>query len=137
MKAINTTSPTELFGGRKIKADIIFIVILLIVCITLGAGYYLLRGEGDRVEVTVDGKLIGQYPLSRELSLVLDGVGGENLLIIEDGHARIEYADCPDGICAKHKPISRAGESIVCLPHRVAVTVIAPEKASDEVDIAA
>ena len=32
-------------------------------------------------------------------------------------------ASCPDGICAAHKPISREGESIVCLPHRVVITV--------------
>ena len=32
-------------------------------------------------------------------------------------------ADCPDKICVHMRPIRYAGESILCLPHRLAVTV--------------
>lgn len=137
MNTNNTASPNEFFGGRKTKNDIIFIIILLALSLSFGAGYYFLRGEGDCVEVLVDGKLTGEYPLSRELRLEIHGEGGVNTLVIEDGHARIEYADCPDGICSAHKPISRSGESIVCLPHKVAVTVKAKDTGSSDVDIAA
>ena len=76
--------------------------------------------------VTVDGKPYGAYPLSEELTLdIRTGDGGEQLnrLIIREGQAFVETATCPDGICAAHKPISRDGESIVCLPHRVVITV--------------
>jgi hypothetical protein len=58
------------------------------------------------------------------------GEGGEqvNVLVIKDGEAYVQSASCPDGICAAHKPISRQGESIVCLPHRVVVTVQCTEQ---------
>jgi len=33
-------------------------------------------------------------------------------------------ADCPNQDCVLHKEISQSNESIVCLPHKVVVTVI-------------
>ena len=58
--------------------------------------------------------------------------------MIRDGYASVEYADCPDGICAAHKPISRSGESIVCLPHKVVITVRSAENnGSGDIDVAA
>ena len=36
----------------------------------------------------------------------------------------MENASCPDGICVSHRPIFRDGESIVCLPNRVVITVV-------------
>ena len=51
------------------------------------------------------------------------GKDGLNRLVIKDGKAWVETASCPDGICAAHKPIHREGESIVCLPNKVVITV--------------
>ena len=117
------STPTAVRSGSKFKNDIIFIIILLSVVCALGAGFYLLRPEGNTVEVRVDGELMAEYPLSRDISVDIEGVGGVNRLVIHGGEASVEYADCPDGICSAHSPISRSGESIVCLPHRVIVTV--------------
>ncbi|MFR4337598.1 MAG: NusG domain II-containing protein [Lachnospira pectinoschiza] len=33
-------------------------------------------------------------------------------------------ADCPDKLCVKTGMISKTGETIVCLPHRVVVEII-------------
>ena len=74
-----------------------------------------------------DGTVIGTYPLSvdREVEIVTGENGEErNLLVIKDGKATVTAATCPDGICTSHKPISREGESIVCLPNRVEVRIV-------------
>lgn len=118
--------PTVDDGGRKFRNDVIFIVALLLVVALMGLAFFLLRGEGDTVTVTVDGQHFGTYPLSEERTVEIrtgEGVGELNLLVIKDGKAHVEAATCPDGICAAHKPISRDGESIVCLPHKVVITV--------------
>ena len=110
----------------KHRNDVIFIAVLLLIVALLGAAFFFLREEGDTVTVSVDGKLYGTYPLHTDLTLsIRTGEDGEeeNLLVIRDGKAHVESATCPDGICAAHKPISREGESIVCLPHRVVITV--------------
>ena len=115
-------------GGRTFKNDLIFIGSLLLIVSLLGLAFFLLRGEGNTVTVTVDGQLFGTYALSEDIAVeIRTGSDGEdlNLLIIKDGVAYVEKATCPDGICAAHKPISRDGESIVCLPHKVVITVTA------------
>ena len=112
--------------NRKNRNDVLFIAVLLLIVALAGAAFFFLRGEGDSVTVSVDGKHYGTYPLHADLTLsIRTGEEGdqENLLVIRDGHAYVESATCPDGICAAHKPISREGESIVCLPHRVVITV--------------
>lgn len=112
--------------NRKNRNDVLFIAVLLLIVVLAGAAFFFLRGEGDSVTVSVDGKHYGTYPLHTDLTLsIRTGEGGdqENLLVIRDGKALVESATCPDGICAAHKPISREGESIVCLPHRVVITV--------------
>ena len=112
--------------NRKNRNDVLFIAVLLLIVALAGAAFFFLRGEGDSVTVSVDGKHYGTYPLHTDLTLsIRTGEGGEqqNLLVIRDGKALVESATCPDGICAAHKPISREGESIVCLPHRVVITV--------------
>ena len=111
--------------NRKHRNDGIFIAVLLLTLFLAGAAFFFIREEGDTVTVSVDGKHYGTYPLHTDLTLsIRTGEDGEeNLLVIRDGTARVESATCPDGICAAHKPISREGESIVCLPHRVVITV--------------
>ena len=124
--------------NRKNRNDVLFIAVLLLIVVLAGAAFFFLRGEGDSVTVSVDGKHYGTYPLHADLTLsIRTGEEGdqENLLVIRDGHAYVESATCPDGICAAHKPISREGESIVCLPHRVVITVHTTD--GDEPDIIA
>ena len=122
-----TTKPTATGGGRKFRNDLIFIAAILAVVAMVAAALFFLRGEGSTVQVEVDGTVIGTYPLSvdREVEIITGENREElNLLVIKDGKATVTAATCPDGICAAHRPISREGESIVCLPHKVVVTVI-------------
>ncbi len=119
------------------RNDFILIAVLLL-CAAAGAVYlFLFRGSGDTVRVTVDGEHFGTYSLSEPRTVEIPSEdGGLNRLIIRDGKAQMEYATCPDGICVAHPPIFRDGESIVCLPNRVAVTAIT-EGEDDGPDIAA
>lgn len=109
---------------RLRRNDVIFIVVLLAVVMIAGACLYFFRGEGDTVTVSVDGQVIATYPLSVDrVEDIRTGEDGLNRLVIKDGKAYVETASCPDGICAAHKPIHREGESIVCLPNKVVITV--------------
>lgn len=101
----------------------IFIAVLLALILAFGGFYILSCGDGDTVRVTVGGELYGEYPLSQDTTVEIRNGENLNLLIIEGGKARVETASCPDGICVSHKPISRDGESIICLPNEVVVSV--------------
>ncbi len=115
---------------KHLKNDIILIGAIVLIAV-IGCIYlFLVRGQGDKVEVTVDGEVYGVYSLSQDITEdIYTGKdnSGHNLLVIKDGKAYVETASCPDKICASHRPIYRKGESIVCLPNRVVVTVITQE----------
>lgn len=126
MNQMNQTNKVQNPHGHKLRNDLILIAALLVILSLAGLAFYFFRGEGDVVAVEIDGKPYGTYTLSENRTVeIRTGEGGEelNLLVIKDGKAFVETATCPDGICAAHKPIFRDGESIVCLPHRVVVTV--------------
>lgn len=127
--------PTAVGGGRKFKNDLILIAGILSV-IAVAALLLLLRGEGTTVRVELNGEVMGNYSLAidREVE-ILSGENGEekNLLVIRDGKAYVSSATCPDGICAGHRPISRVGESIVCLPHGVVITVVGEDTAQPDI----
>lgn len=121
---------------HNIRNDIILIVALLLVAV-IGALYlFVFRSSGNTVKVTVDGKTYGVFSLNENITEdIHTGKDNLNRLIIRDGKAYMETATCPDGICVAHKPIFRDGESIVCLPNRVVVTVTTNDADSPDIVI--
>ena len=107
----------------RIRRDLLLILGLLILSALLWLALGLMPRGGVAV-VTVDGAQFGRYPLSRDRQVVIPGYDGvENLLVIAEGAARVTEADCPDKLCIGFGAISRQHESIVCLPHRVVITI--------------
>ena len=105
---------------------------ILAACILLAAVAILLfqfvrsdSGAGT-VPVTVDGEIFGTYSLAEDQTVDIDGT---NRLVIENGTAEMEWADCPDQICVNHRAVSREGESIICLPNQVVISVTDGEEA--------
>ena len=124
----------EALGGKsKVKNDIIFIAILVIFASLAGAFLLIVRKDGAAVSVTVGGEVYAEYSLSEDREVAIAIGDNLNYLVIKDGMAYMKEASCPDGICVSHKAVSKVGESIVCLPNKVAVTVIG--KTSDSTDI--
>lgn len=77
-------------------------------------------GGEARAVVTVDGESYGAYSLDEDQTI---DINGTNRLVIEDGRARMEEADCPDQVCVEHREVWRDGESIICLPNKVVVSI--------------
>ena len=120
----------------KRRNDIILAAVLLLVAV---AGFLLfktIQPKGDYVVVRVDNTEVARFSLSKDTEYEIEGVGGKNILVVKDGKADVTYADCPDGICADHAPVSKVGDAIVCLPHKVVVTVVSDNKPDDEIDMA-
>lgn len=106
------------------KNDLILVGIILIIAI--GALIYInaTKESGDRVIVTVDGKFYQEYPLDKDGTYEIMGVGNStNTLVIEDGHADVIDASCPDKLCVHQKNAEYNGESIICLPNKVVVEI--------------
>ena len=120
---------------RKIKNDVILAVIVIAIAAT---GLLLLdvfKTEGAFAVVKLDGKETERYPLSVNTEVVIETENnGKNTLVIEDGKAFIKNATCPDKICEGHSKISFKGETIVCLPHKVVIEIVASDS-ENELDV--
>ena len=114
----------------KQKNDIKLVVVLLVIGFVIMGIMQLLKQEGGEAIVTVDGEEIASYSLDKNGSYeITGGDGGKNTLVIEDGQAYMSQADCPDELCVKTGRVQYDGETIVCLPHKVVVTIQSDEKA--------
>ena len=126
----------EKITKRTVRNDTILIISLLLIA-TMGILYlFVFRNSGDTVKITVNGQIYGTYSLNQDKVIeIRQGENNEkqNRVIISKGKVRMEYATCPDGICVDHAPIFRNGESIVCLPQRVVVTVITDDTVSPDI----
>lgn len=119
--------------SKKRKNDIIFISALILLVLAFALALLLFAEEGDTVTVRVDGEVFGEYLLSEDREVEIVTEHGKNILVIKDGKADIVDAGCPDGICVKHRAVSRDGESIICLPNKVVVEI--EKKSADDGDI--
>ena len=76
------------------------------------------------VEVTRDGEGIGVYPLYEDYVYNLSSGKNENILVIKDGCAYMDKANCPDHTCIRQGKIYKTNETICCLPHRLIIRAV-------------
>lgn len=80
--------------------------------------------------VTVNGEEIGLLPMDTDNEVLYEvPTGGVNRVLVADGKVTVSEADCATQVCVHHRAISRVGESIVCAPHGLVVTVVGGEAA--------
>lgn len=105
---------------RPTKGDLMLAAGIVMLCALLFLIPWLSATGGDTVVVEKDGKPFGRYALDEDRTVDIDS---HNRLVIRDGEAFMEWADCPDGDCLRQGKLDKTGGSIVCLPHRVVITV--------------
>ncbi len=122
-KSILKKNDIFLIGGFLI----IFVAIILILS--------MMNTSGNQVVVSIDGVESYSFPLNEDLEFEITGYeGGTNYLVIDDGEAYLKDASCPDHLCVHMGKISRAGQSIICLPNRVVVEIKGNDKQNDNAD---
>ena len=109
---------------KKHKNDILLILLVLVIAAALLVYRAANRESGSSVEVTVDGALLMTLPLDKDTSVVIGEGDHTNTLVIRGGEASVTAASCPDHVCIKRGTIRYDGETIVCLPNRLVVTVV-------------
>lgn len=105
----------------KYRLDIIVIAAILLASLALLLVMTLTKEEGSVVIVEIDGATVATYSLDRDGEYSLNG--GTNVLVIENGKAYLNYSNCPDHTCEKTGKIQYVGQTIICLPNKVAITI--------------
>jgi len=106
------------------KADIIlFCALLLSAGLSAALIFFRLSAPAGDVVIVLNGSPYGVYSLDEDRQIEISGEDFHNVVVIEDGSVRMQSSDCHGQDCVSHKPISRSGESIICLPHKIVVRI--------------
>lgn len=119
--------------SRIHKNDLLLFLGILLLALLLFLGYQLFfQKPGASVKITVDGKLTKILPLNENTTYrIVSDNNHINILEIKDGFASVTNADCPDKLCVHQKKINKKGETLVCLPHKVIISVISSQEEKD------
>lgn len=111
------------------KWDIILIVLLISLSFIPELVFGIMMGKSYNetyAEITLDGKPYKKIPLSGhsgEDQIDVTTEYGYNIIKISNHSIGIMDSDCPDKICIKSGFISKPGETLVCLPHKLMIGI--------------
>lgn len=111
-----------MFRTKISFADAMSILFVLILAAVLFWQPWASKESGNFVVVsTPDGQ--HEYSLSEEREVVLTSNGTTLKIMIADGYAKVLESDCPDQLCVSIGSVSKDGETIVCAPAGISITV--------------
>lgn len=109
---------------KTVKNDLILVFGFLLIAFAVWGALKLTQKPGEYAVIEIDGAEYARFPLDADMKLEIPTDGGHvNTLVIENGKAYIASADCPEQLCVRQRPISLAGQTIVCLPHRLVLRI--------------
>ena len=110
------------------RLDVWIIVICLAAAgLLYASGLFAPGAAGGTAVITQDGEELARLPLDAGAEFITPD--GGNRVVVAAGAAYMAEASCPDQVCVNQGQISREGEAIVCLPHRLVVEIVGGEAA--------
>ena len=107
------------------KGDILAVAVtLLLAAVILAACLPGKAEQGLRAEIYLDGKLVKEVRLDREQEFTVEA-DYRNTVSVKGGKIAISASDCPGEDCVHSGWIGSGGRSIVCLPNRVEIRIVA------------
>lgn len=108
---------------KKHKNDILLIAAVLVIAGGVWLYTFLTRTQGGEAVVSIDGEEVMRLPLDVDSVTELGEGEHTNLLVISGGAASVTEASCPDHLCVRQGEARYDGETIVCLPNKLVVTI--------------
>ncbi|MBQ9935125.1 MAG: NusG domain II-containing protein [Lachnospiraceae bacterium] len=106
------------------KSDVILLAFIILIAIFALIYIMSTRKSGARVKISYDGDVVETFELSEDREHQVTTEKGKNVIMIKNGNVDVIEADCPDKICVKHTNIKNAGETIICLPHKLVIEIV-------------
>lgn len=111
------------------KMDIVIIAVLLILSFTPHLIFFKTSQKGSKNNyaiIKVDGKIHKKIDLSnvkKSEKVNLNLPNGKNTLLVENNSIEMKSANCNDALCVKQGNISKVGQTIICLPHKLIIEI--------------
>lgn len=74
-----------------------------------------------------------RYNLQNQ-DIIIKGALGDTVIIVRDSRVRVTDSSCPDKWCRESGWIDKGGESIICLPNKVVVSIKSESGSKEKVD---
>ena len=81
------------------------------------------RSQAGETVVIVTPDETFEYALSEDTVVEIESRGITLFVSIMNGEVDVYKSYCPDGVCVASAPISKTGETIICAPAGVSITV--------------
>lgn len=94
---------------------VIGIVFILAACIWV----YPMFSQSGEIALIEQNGIVQTVSLQDDAEITLENA----TVLIENGEVYISEATCPDKVCVNTGRISKKGQSIVCVPNRIVVTI--------------
>ena len=125
-----------MFRTRFSFADVLVMLSVLLIASLLLFGSFRSSGNDSsdlRLVVRTPTETL-TYPLSADRTVTVSSGNITLTVEIRDGRARVSDSDCPDKICQRTGWISRKGETVICAPAAVRLTVTDPKGGVGDAD---
>ena len=107
----------------------LFVVIGIILTLVI---YMPVKADGTELEVRQYGEVVFTLPLNQNMNKTVTSENGDsNTFSINNGIVSMTAANCGDKTCVQTSEISKVGESIVCLPHRLVLAIVGGNEPAD------
>ena len=107
------------------KADFLLFFIFIAAAALIAAVPLVRSSDGaPRVRIIAQGELAGEIEIERD--------GHRNVVVIKDNTVHMDYSDCKNQVCVNTGKISKAGETIVCLPNYVIVEIVSSKEGGED-----
>ena len=106
------------------RNDIILIISLFVIAAILFFFIQSKKKVGGTVSVLKNNQELYNLPLNQDTIEMIEFDGQYNQLIIKDKKVWVESANCSNQICVQHPKIQYSGETIICLPHQLVITIV-------------
>ena len=117
---------------RRMKLNVVAVLFIAAVALAVAAAANALGSAVDAQTAVIqdaDGNTF-TMPLSQDDVLTVASSAGTNVIEVQAGKVRVSEADCPNQDCVEQGWISKAGQQIVCLPHKLVVNITDEDAAS-------
>lgn len=104
-------------------------IIIIILALVMGAyGYVFYTGMStdDKIlTITQDQEVLYEFKIddSYRNMIKIESDSQYNVIYIQDGEVWVEESNCLNQVCVDHSHVSKIGEMIVCIPHKLILEI--------------
>lgn len=88
------------------------------------------QGQSLQVKIYQQNQLVKSYSLNEDKKLTVNGC----VIQIKKNQVKVVKSNCPKKLCVKQGPINLANQEIICLPHKVVVTLASNDQPDSGLD---